>query len=93
MQRKSATVRDLMQYSVGTSRQEFIQEMRNHQDATNQPPPNKDKGTAIEKYKLKPNDMNTLLRTGFDPELMQMIKEYDILRFDEEAHKKSRGKN
>lgn len=35
-------------------------------------------------FKLKPNNINTMLRTGYDPELTQMLKEYDNLKFGED---------
>ena len=37
--------------------------------------------------KLKPNDINTLLRTGYDPELVEMMKDYNPLNFGDEQRK------
>jgi hypothetical protein len=39
------------------------------------------KSKVTEKLKLKPNDINLFLRTGYDPELAKILNEYDPLEF------------
>lgn len=80
------TLRNLFNVSFhGQTREEVKKHLLSNGESSRK---NLPKRIQKRKFELKKNNINTLLRTGYDPELYQMAREYEPLDFDE--NKKSK---